>query len=302
MQRTYKQPSKQIISEMKEKFVSQTGFVPVSPHIQCISLAWYPLHHWRNHAWYMTADGVVDITPGQYTGRWGFESCLGQTFFYFRDISQTLPVSYFWYFVFHYPYIYVGFPMGCELKDLFSASAINTQSWCSFRNVFRTMVSGKEATNLIMACLNWMQALLEWQRLLNFRFVLTCSAFSSCVVVQCKQCTLYVGIRGHMCRCIYHTRLFNVQFICSSVILFFVCLCFQAALEALDGLDLFGPEGGHSSVIHILPDDIQQCKVCTIWLLVNLTRSWGIKCMFYTLSSQVKLYFGRVSPSAIGWY
>jgi len=43
-----------------------------------------------------------------------------------------------------------------------------------------------------------------------------------------------------------------------------ICLCFQAALEALDGLDLFGPEGGHSSVIHILPDDIQQCKVCTI--------------------------------------
>ncbi|KAJ7372040.1 Phosphorylase b kinase regulatory subunit alpha [Desmophyllum pertusum] len=34
----------------------------------------------------------------------------------------------------------------------------------------------------------------------------------------------------------------------------------KAALEALDGLDLFGPEGGHSSVIHILPDDIQQCK------------------------------------------
>ena len=47
--------------------------------------------------------------------------------------------------------------------------------------------------------------------------------------------------------------------------LLFVCLCFlQAALEALDGLDLFGPEGGHSSVIHILPDDIQQCKVSTM--------------------------------------
>ena len=49
-----------------------------------------------------------------------------------------------------------------------------------------------------------------------------------------------------------------------SVVLLMVCLCFQAALEALDGLDLFGPEGGHSSVIHILPDDIQQCKVCSI--------------------------------------
>ena len=35
----------------------------------------------------------------------------------------------------------------------------------------------------------------------------------------------------------------------------------KAALEALDGLDLFGPEGSHASVIHILPDDIQQCKV-----------------------------------------
>ena len=38
----------------------------------------------------------------------------------------------------------------------------------------------------------------------------------------------------------------------------------KAALEALDGLDLFGPEGGHASVIHILPDDIQQCKVSTV--------------------------------------
>ena len=69
---------------------------------------------------------LMDITPGQYTGRCGFESCLGQIFFYFRGISQMLPVSYFWYFVFHYLYMYVGFPMDYELKDPFSASAINT--------------------------------------------------------------------------------------------------------------------------------------------------------------------------------
>ena len=45
----------------------------------------------------------------------------------------------------------------------------------------------------------------------------------------------------------------------------------KAALEALDGLDLFGPEGGHASVIHILPDDIQQCKVSTVTKTSALT-------------------------------
>ncbi|XP_020901994.1 phosphorylase b kinase regulatory subunit alpha, liver isoform [Exaiptasia diaphana] len=34
----------------------------------------------------------------------------------------------------------------------------------------------------------------------------------------------------------------------------------KAALEAVNGLDLFGPEGSQSSVIHVLPDDIQKCK------------------------------------------
>ena len=45
----------------------------------------------------------------------------------------------------------------------------------------------------------------------------------------------------------------------------------KAALEALDGLDLFGPEGGHASVIHILPDDIQQCKVSIVTKTSALT-------------------------------
>lgn len=137
-------------------------------------------------------------------------------------------------------------------------------------NVFRTMVSGKEVTNLIMECLSWMQALLEWQRLLNVSFVLTCSAFRSFVIALCS---MYIILCSCGCyrafiysRCVYPSRLFNI--ICKSVVLLIVCLYFQAALEALDGLDLFGPEGGHSSVIHILPDDIQQCKVYTIWLLV----------------------------------
>ena len=37
--------------------------------------------------------------------------------------------------------------------------------------------------------------------------------------------------------------------------------CPQAALEALNGLDLFGSRGGPQSVIHVLPDEIQRCKV-----------------------------------------
>ncbi|XP_032231174.1 phosphorylase b kinase regulatory subunit alpha, liver isoform isoform X3 [Nematostella vectensis] len=34
----------------------------------------------------------------------------------------------------------------------------------------------------------------------------------------------------------------------------------KAALESLNGMDLFGPGGSQFSVIHVLPDDIQQCK------------------------------------------
>ena len=39
------------------------------------------------------------------------------------------------------------------------------------------------------------------------------------------------------------------------------CVFSKAALEALNGLDLFGSRGGPQSVIHVLPDEIQRCKV-----------------------------------------
>lgn len=35
----------------------------------------------------------------------------------------------------------------------------------------------------------------------------------------------------------------------------------QAALEALDELNLFGAKGGPGSVVHALADDIQHCQV-----------------------------------------
>ena len=41
---------------------------------------------------------------------------------------------------------------------------------------------------------------------------------------------------------------------------YFVLL--QAALEALNELDLFGARGGPSSVIHVMPDEAIQCQVC----------------------------------------
>lgn len=37
----------------------------------------------------------------------------------------------------------------------------------------------------------------------------------------------------------------------------------QAALEALDELNLFGAKGGPGSVVHALADDIQHCQVHT---------------------------------------
>lgn len=39
------------------------------------------------------------------------------------------------------------------------------------------------------------------------------------------------------------------------------CLWSQAALEALDELDLFGAKGGPQSVIHVLSDEVQHCQV-----------------------------------------
>ncbi|KAM9409086.1 phosphorylase b kinase regulatory subunit alpha, liver isoform 4-T4 [Pholidichthys leucotaenia] len=41
----------------------------------------------------------------------------------------------------------------------------------------------------------------------------------------------------------------------------FVCMCvLQAALEAIDELDLFGAHGGPKSVIHVLPDEVEHCQ------------------------------------------
>lgn len=37
----------------------------------------------------------------------------------------------------------------------------------------------------------------------------------------------------------------------------------QAALEALDDLNLFGAKGGPGSVVHALADDIQHCQVAS---------------------------------------
>ena len=45
------------------------------------------------------------------------------------------------------------------------------------------------------------------------------------------------------------------------VVLGIYVVLLQAALEALNGLDLFGSRGSTQSVIHVLPDEIQRCKV-----------------------------------------
>lgn len=55
------------------------------------------------------------------------------------------------------------------------------------------------------------------------------------------------------------------------VFVFTVCCCLQAALEALNELDLFGARGGPTSVIHVMPDEAQQCQVRA--LSVKLTEN-----------------------------
>ncbi len=47
----------------------------------------------------------------------------------------------------------------------------------------------------------------------------------------------------------------------------------KAALEALDGLDLFGAEGSQASVIHVLPDDVARARVTLAALLPRESAS-----------------------------
>lgn len=50
-------------------------------------------------------------------------------------------------------------------------------------------------------------------------------------------------------------------------LLLWVSPCLQAALEALDELDLFGAKGGPESVIRVLSDEVQHCQVRPAWAL-----------------------------------
>lgn len=50
-------------------------------------------------------------------------------------------------------------------------------------------------------------------------------------------------------------------------------LCLQAALEAIDELDLFGAHGGRKSVIHVLPDEVEHCQVTGLPLEFQRVKS-----------------------------
>lgn len=47
----------------------------------------------------------------------------------------------------------------------------------------------------------------------------------------------------------------------------------KAALESLDGLDLFGVEGGQASVVHVLPDDVARARITLQALLPRESAS-----------------------------
>ena len=50
-------------------------------------------------------------------------------------------------------------------------------------------------------------------------------------------------------------------------------ICLQAALEAINELDLFAAKGGPSSVIHVLPDEIQRCQAILMSMLPRESNS-----------------------------
>lgn len=59
----------------------------------------------------------------------------------------------------------------------------------------------------------------------------------------------------------------------------------QAALEAINELDLFGARGGPLSVVHVLPDEAQQCQVtrlvfCTNIICFTCSNSLGVILLF----------------------
>lgn len=73
---------------------------------------------------------------------------------------------------------------------------------------------------------------------------------------------------------------------------------FQAALEAIDELDLFGAHGGPKSVIHVLPDEVEHCQVASVFPL------WLTSLLFFLLLSVCILFqsilcsmLPRASPS-----
>ena len=43
----------------------------------------------------------------------------------------------------------------------------------------------------------------------------------------------------------------------------------QAALEAINELDLFGSRGGPSSVIHVMGDEVAQCNVSHVTIMCH---------------------------------
>ena len=53
----------------------------------------------------------------------------------------------------------------------------------------------------------------------------------------------------------------------------------KAALEAIDELDLFGAGGGHKSVIHVLPDEVEHCQVSLCLLSVRYLEGTITKCL-----------------------
>ena len=67
----------------------------------------------------------------------------------------------------------------------------------------------------------------------------------------------------------------------------------QAALEAIDELDLFGVHGGPKSVIHVLPDEVEHCQVP---LAVPPTTSASSPLILFS-PQHVCVFFFLLSPS-----
>ncbi len=71
----------------------------------------------------------------------------------------------------------------------------------------------------------------------------------------------------------------------------------KAALQAINDLDLFGVRGSSASVIHVLPDEMQQCNVTDFRFPGSFSVPSPLFSFLESHMASFRLYFNRCYPA-----